>query len=169
MSSDICSFHGYKEPCPVCAKEGKTVYVDYHEPLDNEMISDAERDVSFVSPTYFVERGTPEDEKKVLEKKIKDRVKLVLTKYECWQFWPVSNGMGKHGIPDCIFCYRGRFGSIECKKPGRRGEEDQGLSSQQVRQGAAIQQAQGNFRIVDGWADIKLLKQWLEEVKQGGL
>lgn len=169
MLSKVCSFHGCIEPCPVCAQEGKTTYVDYHEPLDPEMINDAERDVSFISPTYFIERGTPEDEEKVLEEKIKDRVKIVLNKYGCWQFWPVSNGMGKHGIPDCIFCYLGRFGSIECKKPGRRGEENQGLSPQQVRQGDGITQAKGNFRIVDGWADIKLLKQWLEEVKMGVL
>jgi hypothetical protein len=143
------------------------LYVDYEEPMDSEMICDAERDVGY--PSFLYERGEPEDERKVLEAKIKDRVKAVLSRYGCWQFWPVSNGMGKHGIPDCIFCYRGRFGSIETKKPGRRNEENQGLSAQQYQQGTEIQQAMGNFRIIDGWADIELLKQWLDRVKEGAL
>lgn len=36
-----------------------------------------------------------------------------------WYFKPVSNGMGVHGIPDYLFHYRGRFGSIETKVPGK--------------------------------------------------
>lgn len=34
-----------------------------------------------------------------------------------WYYMPVSNGMGKHGIPDFIVCYLGYFLSIEAKAP----------------------------------------------------
>lgn len=34
-----------------------------------------------------------------------------------WYYMPVSNGMGKHGIPDFIICYMGWFVSVEAKAP----------------------------------------------------
>lgn len=34
-----------------------------------------------------------------------------------WYYMPVSNGMGVHGIPDFIICYKGRFIGIEAKAP----------------------------------------------------
>ena len=34
-----------------------------------------------------------------------------------WYYMPVSNGMGKHGIPDFIICYRYRFIAVEAKAP----------------------------------------------------
>ncbi len=55
------------------------------------------------------------------ESVIKKLVKAMLTELGAWQYWPVSNGMGKHGIPDCIFCYEGLFGAIETKRPNKKG------------------------------------------------
>ena len=34
-----------------------------------------------------------------------------------WYYMPVSNGMGKHGIPDFIINYLGWFISVEAKAP----------------------------------------------------
>jgi hypothetical protein len=54
------------------------------------------------------------------EGKVKAAVKAFLnTLQDCWWFMPVSNGMGAHGIPDFIVCWRGRFLGIECKAPGK--------------------------------------------------
>lgn len=37
-----------------------------------------------------------------------------------WYYMPVSNGMGVHGIPDFVCCWRGQFLAIEAKAPGKR-------------------------------------------------
>ena len=52
------------------------------------------------------------------------RVKATIKKYLatlpfCWWYMPVSNGMGRMGIPDFIVCYRGVFIGIETKAPGK--------------------------------------------------
>ena len=49
------------------------------------------------------------------EGKVKDRVKRMLVEHGAWYFMPVSNGMGRHGIPDVIACLEGVFIAIECK------------------------------------------------------
>lgn len=49
------------------------------------------------------------------EGKVKDAVRRILKKHEVWYFSPVSNGLGKHGIPDFVCCFEGRFVGIECK------------------------------------------------------
>jgi hypothetical protein len=46
---------------------------------------------------------------------VKASVKRMLVKHGVWYFMPVSNGMGRHGIPDVICCVNGRFLAIECK------------------------------------------------------
>lgn len=33
---------------------------------------------------------------------------------------PTTMGFGKSGVPDRIFCYRGRFGSVEVKREGKQ-------------------------------------------------
>lgn len=49
------------------------------------------------------------------EARVKNAVKKLLTEHGAWYFMPVSNGMGRHGIPDIICCVGGRFMAIECK------------------------------------------------------
>ncbi len=49
------------------------------------------------------------------EGRVKMRVKKVLDASHAYYFMPVSNGMGRHGIPDIICCVNGYFLGIECK------------------------------------------------------
>jgi Holliday junction resolvase len=49
------------------------------------------------------------------EARVKNAVKKLLTEHGVWYFMPVSNGMGRHGIPDVICCVNGHFLAIECK------------------------------------------------------
>lgn len=49
------------------------------------------------------------------EKKVKNEVAKLLIQYHVWYFMPVSNGMGRHGIPDFICCVKGKFFAVECK------------------------------------------------------
>ena len=65
------------------------------------------------------------------EGKVKQQIKEELKRRGCWYFMPVSNGMGRHGIPDLIACYPttitqdmvgqkfGIFVGIEAKAPGK--------------------------------------------------
>jgi len=66
------------------------------------------------------------------EGKVKAGVKRWLKERGWWWFAPVSNGMGRHGIPDVICCQPvkitpemvgltiGVFRAIETKAPGKR-------------------------------------------------
>jgi len=49
------------------------------------------------------------------EKKVKNEVAKLLIQHHVWYFMPVSNGMGRHGIPDFICCVKGKFFAVECK------------------------------------------------------
>lgn len=46
---------------------------------------------------------------------VKTAVKKFLVNEGIWYFMPVSNGMGRHGIPDFICCCGSTFLAIECK------------------------------------------------------
>jgi hypothetical protein len=93
------------------------------------------------------------------EADVKKELKKYLTEIGAWQYWPVSNGMGRHGIPDCLVCYRGHFIAIETKAPGRRGEENRGCSALQTNELTAIFDAGGSTFVFDGeeddWAGLK--------------
>ena len=79
------------------------------------------------------------------EGKVKKAVKAYLDKLGIWHFSPVSNGMGVHGIPDIIACWRGRFVGIECKAPGKRSN----TSELQKMQLDSIQKCDGIAVVVD--------------------
>lgn len=85
------------------------------------------------------------------EGRVKAAVKKYLDAQGVWHFSPVSNGMGRHGIPDIIACWRGRFIAIECKAPGKRAN----TSALQDREIAAIRTAGGVALVVD---DVEQLK-----------
>ena len=65
------------------------------------------------------------------EGRVKDAIKKMLKAAGWYWFMPVSNGLGKHGIPDIIACKPtvitpdmvgqrvGLFVGIECKAPGK--------------------------------------------------
>ena len=52
------------------------------------------------------------------EGKVKDRVKRILKKHGCYQFWPVQTGYGAPTL-DCLGCHNGFFFGIETKAPGK--------------------------------------------------
>lgn len=49
------------------------------------------------------------------EKKVKDKVKAILTKRGAYFFMPATGGYGRSGVPDIVGCYYGQFFAIECK------------------------------------------------------
>jgi Holliday junction resolvase len=93
------------------------------------------------------------------EADVKKELKKYLTEIGAWQYWPVSNGMGRHGIPDVLICYRGHFLAIETKAPGRREEENGGCSALQVKEISSIRGAEGIAFSFDGeedhWGHLK--------------
>lgn len=80
----------------------------------------------------------------------------MLEDLNAWFFMPVSNGMGKHGIPDFIACVPqritadmvgqtiGRFVGIEAKAPDRK----RNVSDHQTKQLTAIRNAHGIAAVV---------------------
>lgn len=72
---------------------------------------------------------------------VKAAVKKILVSYGAWFFMPVSNGMGRHGIPDFIACLEGCFIAVECK--AGKGK----TTALQDRELAAINNA-GGFSLV---------------------
>ena len=52
------------------------------------------------------------------EGKVKAKVKRLLKKYDCYQFWPVQSGYGAPTL-DCLGCCNGFFFGIETKAPGK--------------------------------------------------
>ncbi len=81
---------------------------------------------------------------KTPEGRVKDEVKKVLDELDAWWFMPVSNGMGRVGIPDFIACIEGKFVGIECKAPGKINN----LSPNQQRELAGIDKASGFWVVV---------------------
>jgi len=86
------------------------------------------------------------------EGKVKAAIKAFLSSLpNCWSFMPVSNGMGVHGIPDIICCYKGVFVGIECKAPGKVGSTTP-LQKMQLRM---INMALGYAIAVDNVETVK--------------
>jgi len=90
------------------------------------------------------------------EGRVKEKVKKVLTTHNVWYFMPVSNGFGKHGIPDFVCCVNGLFFTVETKRPGGKPTA---LQEVQMRD---IGKAGGRPFVVDG--DTSTLELWLKEV-----
>jgi len=53
------------------------------------------------------------------EGKVKAKIKRLLSKYECWSYMPVSNGMGAPAL-DFQCSKKGRAFAIEAKAPGKK-------------------------------------------------
>ena len=93
------------------------------------------------------------------EGKVKTAIVKWLKARNIWYFMPVSNGMGRHGIPDFVCCWNGKFLAIECKAPGKRAN----TSALQEREIAAIRMAKGWAVVVD---DVTQLDEYFSEVTQ---
>ncbi len=84
------------------------------------------------------------------EGRVKKRVNKVLSTYGVWYFTPVSNGMGKHGIPDKICCVPvvvtakmvgkkvGLFMSIETKAKTMKPSKLQSIQMSQIKQAGGM-------------------------------
>ncbi len=94
------------------------------------------------------------------EGRVKAKCKEYLQSIGAWFYMPVSNGMGRHGIPDIICCIDGRFVGVECKAPGKKST----VSALQEREIAGIKAANGVAVVVD---DVSQLMEVLENGKQG--
>lgn len=92
------------------------------------------------------------------EGKVKEAVKAVLKTHGVWYFMPVSNGFGKHGIPDFVCCVKGQFFTVETKAPGKKPTP---LQDHQMND---IRKAGGKVFVIDG--DTCLLVTWLGEITQ---
>lgn len=92
------------------------------------------------------------------EGKVKEAVKKFLKARGVWFYMPVSNGMGRHGIPDIICCVppSGKFLAIECKAPGKSNN----TTPLQDREIAAIRLARGWAVVVD---DVRQLEEVFNE------
>lgn len=70
------------------------------------------------------------------EAKVKAKVKKLLTKHECYQFWPVQMGYGAPCL-DCIGWRRGYAFAIETKAPGKKPTKRQGATATIMRNAGA--------------------------------
>ncbi len=93
---------------------------------------------------------------------VKRKLKKMLDELGAYHYPASAGSYSVGGIPDRIGCYKGRFFGIEAKRPGRRGEENRGLSALQYRTGQSIEKAGGLFFVVDGPEDIAAVKEALE-------
>ena len=87
------------------------------------------------------------------EGKVKAQCKKLLDSRGIWHFSPVSNGMGRHGIPDVICCWEGKFLGVEMKAPGKRAN----VSALQEREINAIRLAKGLAIVVDDVSQLEEL------------
>ena len=91
------------------------------------------------------------------EGKVKEAIKRLIKAAGWWYFMPVSNGMGRHGIPDIVACKPtvitedmvgervGLFVGIECKADGKLGT----VTPLQERELEAIKAAGGIAVLAD--------------------
>jgi hypothetical protein len=96
------------------------------------------------------------------EGRVKAAVKKWLQMKAAWFFLPVSNGMGKHGIPDVIACMPvtvtpemvgmtiGVFFAPECKALGRRSQ----VTDRQLQEIEGIRAAGGVAGVVDAVSQL---------------
>ena len=87
---------------------------------------------------------------------VKRDVKRLLVSMGVYYFMPVSNGMGRHGIPDIIACVNGHFLAIEAK--AGKGK----TAALQAREIALIQAAGGTALIINE-GNLHVLKEEIEK------
>lgn len=113
------------------------------------------------------------------ENHVKDLVRQWYDKQGAWHYAPIQNGLGVHGIHDRIGCVPitvtpemvgktvGLFVSVEAKKPGRRNEENRGLSRHQYNNLTAILEAHGVSKVCDSEEDLQVLHAMIEGIRHG--
>jgi hypothetical protein len=90
------------------------------------------------------------------EARVKKAVKAWLEARGIYYYMPMSNGMGRVGVPDFICCFPalgGRFVGIETKAPGKR----RNTTPNQDREIRAINQAGGTALVIDDVSQLEHL------------
>ena len=89
------------------------------------------------------------------EKRVKDKVKIILDQMGVWHFSPASNGYGRAGIPDIICCVNGSFLAIECKagKGDTTALQDREIAAIRRANGVAIVVNEDTANMVRFWVD----------------
>ena len=102
------------------------------------------------------------------EGKVKEAVKRLLIKKDCYYFFPMQNGLGRTGIPDIIGCIPtvitpdmvgktiGQFLAVETKAPGRL----RNVTPTQVRELKAIAEYGGIAVLAD---DVSIVEDALNK------
>ena len=100
------------------------------------------------------------------ENDVKDVVKSWYDKKQGWHYAPIQTGMGVHGIHDRLGVIPvvvtsemvgkriGLFVSVESKRPGRRSEQNRGMSQRQYDHMVDIKAAGGFSICCDGYEDL---------------
>lgn len=96
---------------------------------------------------------------KTPEGKWKDRVKDVLTRHDCYQYWPVPTGYGKRAL-DCFVCHYGRFLVVETKRVGKDLTPFQKITRDEMVAAGAIV-----LRVRDE-GELQALEQTLSEIER---
>ena len=96
------------------------------------------------------------------ERKVKDKVRKVLTDLNAYYAMPIGTGYGNAGVPDFLVCYRGRFIGIECKAQGNKP------TALQLKNFKDIESAGGTVWLIDESNVDSLLTLLTEGVKQNG-
>jgi hypothetical protein len=95
------------------------------------------------------------------EGKVKDKVKRLLKKHDCYQFWPVQTGYGAATL-DCLGCCNGRYFSIETKAPGKTLTPRQKLTLADMADAGAAVFVVGEYLDDDGeYSNLSTLEAWL--------
>jgi len=72
------------------------------------------------------------------EKRVKERVKNLIKKYDAYYAMPATGGYGNSGVPDFLVCLRGRFIGIECKAGRGKTTALQDMNLEQIRKAWGI-------------------------------
>ena len=89
------------------------------------------------------------------ESKVKKDIAKFLKGIGAWYFLPVSNGLGRHGVPDIIVCHKGFFYALEVKAEGKRNHKDRGATPLQMIQINEIKAAGGVAAVVDCVEEVR--------------
>ncbi|HDZ37660.1 MAG TPA: hypothetical protein ENH62_05140 [Marinobacter sp.] len=114
------------------------------------------------------------DPRSIKESFVKMRVKKVLAKYGAYHFMPVQSGYGAAGL-DFYCCHKGRFFSVETKRPGKHLTPRQELIKEAIEKAGgvvfvigeaavyeAVEDKNGlGIRKLDTFSGMEMLEGWL--------
>lgn len=104
----------------------------------------------------------PRPIKPIREKTVKQRVKNLLIKYECYYFMPVQTGYGSPTL-DFLGSHKGRFFAVETKAPGKVPTPRQELTMALINAsgGAVFVIGEEYFATTKTFSGINELESWL--------